>query len=97
MTKRLTTPWALALFAAAGKVSWTAGAALAAGSFAGRSRQLQGKPLSFNNILDFDAALGCASLGHGTRGACLCRPFRARAEIAARFPGLRPSLVCHAP
>jgi phosphoribosylaminoimidazolecarboxamide formyltransferase/IMP cyclohydrolase len=30
---------------------------LAAASFAGRASQLQGKPLSFNNILDFDAAL----------------------------------------
>ena len=29
-------------------------------SFAGRASQLQGKPLSFNNILDFDAALGLA-------------------------------------
>ena len=31
---------------------------LAPASFAGRARQLQGKPLSFNNILDFDSALG---------------------------------------
>jgi len=33
---------------------------LSAASFAGRAEQLQGKPLSFNNILDFDAALGLA-------------------------------------
>jgi phosphoribosylaminoimidazolecarboxamide formyltransferase/IMP cyclohydrolase len=34
---------------------------LSAASFAGRAGQLQGKPLSFNNILDFDAALSLAA------------------------------------
>jgi len=43
-------------------------------SFSGNARQLQGKPLSFNNILDFDAALAmvsefkdsaCAIIKHG--------------------------------
>lgn len=47
---------------------------LSGASFAGRSRQLQGKPLSFNNILDLDAALAlaaefptpaCAIIKHG--------------------------------
>jgi phosphoribosylaminoimidazolecarboxamide formyltransferase/IMP cyclohydrolase len=47
---------------------------LSVASFAGRAEQLQGKPLSFNNILDFDAALGlvaefadaaCVVIKHG--------------------------------
>jgi phosphoribosylaminoimidazolecarboxamide formyltransferase/IMP cyclohydrolase len=38
-------------------------------SFSGRIRQLQGKELSFNNILDFDAALGLAAEFEG--GACV--------------------------
>ena len=47
---------------------------LAPASFAGRAEQLQGKELSFNNILDFDAALAlvaefgqsaCAVIKHG--------------------------------
>jgi phosphoribosylaminoimidazolecarboxamide formyltransferase/IMP cyclohydrolase len=41
---------------------------LAPASFAGRARQLQGKPLSFNNILDFDAALNLAA--EFASGAC---------------------------
>jgi len=48
--------------------------ALAENTFAGRARPLQGKALSFNNLLDFDAALGlisdfepcaCAIVKHG--------------------------------
>jgi phosphoribosylaminoimidazolecarboxamide formyltransferase/IMP cyclohydrolase len=47
---------------------------LSAATFAGGARQVQGKELSFNNILDFDAALGlvaefregaCAVIKHG--------------------------------
>jgi phosphoribosylaminoimidazolecarboxamide formyltransferase/IMP cyclohydrolase len=37
-------------------------------SFAARAKQLQGKPLSFNNILDFDAALALAA--EFADGAC---------------------------
>jgi len=42
---------------------------LAAASFAGRAEQLQGKALSFNNILDFDAALNLAC--EFSDGACV--------------------------
>ena len=41
---------------------------LAAASFAGRAERLQGKELSFNNLLDLDAALGIVA--DFTEGAC---------------------------
>jgi phosphoribosylaminoimidazolecarboxamide formyltransferase/IMP cyclohydrolase len=42
---------------------------VSASGFAGRARQLQGKPLSFNNLLDFDAALALAA--DFREGACV--------------------------